>query len=214
MSAKGVNRAIIIGNLGKDPEVRYSADGNAIANITIATSQKWKDKNGQLQEETEWHQVSFFGRLAEVVGEYLRKGGKVYVEGRLKTRKYQASDGSDRYSTSIIASEMQMLDSAGGGQQNSSPQNNRQQSNNQNNQQSNNQNNQQNRQQSNQQSRQQTGSNQSNQSNQQNRQQTSSQPQDNNQQNNNYTQNNSQPASQVSRDNSQGTNDFDDDIGF
>lgn len=116
--ARGVNKVILIGNLGKDPEVRYMPSGSAVANVTIATSEQWKDKNtGERQERTEWHQVVFYNRLAEIVGEYLRKGSKVYVEGSLRTRKWQdKNSGADRYTTEIIANEMQMLDSRGGGE--------------------------------------------------------------------------------------------------
>ena len=114
MSSRGINKVILVGNLGKDPEIRYSASGAAIANITIATSDNWKDKQtGEKQERTEWHRVVFFNRLAEVVGEYLKKGSQVYVEGRLQTRKWQDKEGQDRYTTEIIASEMQMLGSRG-----------------------------------------------------------------------------------------------------
>ena len=117
--ARGVNKVILIGNLGKDPEVRYSPNGGAIANVTIATSESWKDKNtGEQQEKTEWHRVVFFNRLAEIVGEYLKKGSKIYVEGRLQTRKWQDQQGQDRYTTEIVAGEMQMLDSRGGGSAN------------------------------------------------------------------------------------------------
>ncbi len=113
--ARGVNKVILIGNLGKDPEVRYMPSGGAVANITIATSENWKDKQtGERQERTEWHNVVFFNRLAEIAGEYLRKGSKVYVEGSLRTRKWQDKNGMDRYTTEIVASEMQMLDSRGG----------------------------------------------------------------------------------------------------
>jgi len=112
--ARGVNKVILIGNLGNDPDVRYTAGGAAVANISIATSESWKDKNtGDPQERTEWHRVVFFGRLAEIVSEYLKKGSKVYVEGRLQTRKWQDKQGNDRYSTEIVANEMQMLDSRG-----------------------------------------------------------------------------------------------------
>jgi len=111
----GVNKVIIVGNLGQDPEVRYSGNGSAIANISIATSESWKDKNtGQMQEKTEWHRVVMFNRLGEIAGEYLRKGSKVYVEGKLQTRKWQDQQGQDRYTTEIVASTMQMLDSRGG----------------------------------------------------------------------------------------------------
>ena len=113
--ARGVNKVILVGNLGRDPEVRYSPNGQAVANITLATSESWKDKNtGDKQERTEWHRVVFFGRLAEIAGEYLKKGMQVYVEGRLQTRKWQDKEGQDRYTTEIVASEMQMLGSRGG----------------------------------------------------------------------------------------------------
>lgn len=113
--ARGVNKVILIGNLGQDPEVRYMPSGGAVANVTVATSDTWKDKSsGQMQERTEWHRVVFFNRLAEIVGEYLKKGSKVYVEGRLQTRKWQGQDGQDRYTTEIVANEMQMLDARGG----------------------------------------------------------------------------------------------------
>ncbi|NOZ38026.1 MAG: single-stranded DNA-binding protein [Gammaproteobacteria bacterium] len=115
MMARGVNKVILIGNLGKDPEVRYAANGAAIANITLATSESWKDKNtGEQVDKTEWHRVVFFRRLAEIAGEYLKKGSKVYVEGKLQTRKWQDQNGQDRYTTEVVASEMQMLDSRGG----------------------------------------------------------------------------------------------------
>lgn len=113
--ARGINKAIIVGNLGKDPEVRYSANGAAITNITVATSDVWKDKNtGENQERTEWHRIVFFGRLAEVAGEYLKKGSQVYIEGRIQTRKWQDQGGQDRYTTEIVANEMQMLGGRGG----------------------------------------------------------------------------------------------------
>jgi single-strand DNA-binding protein len=113
--ARGVNKVILIGNLGRDPEVRYSPNGGAIANITLATSESWKDKNtGEQVDKTEWHRVVFFRRLAEIAGEYLKKGSKVYIEGKLQTRKWQDKDGNDRYTTEIVANEMQMLDSRGG----------------------------------------------------------------------------------------------------
>ncbi len=113
--ARGVNKVILIGNLGKDPETRYMPSGGAVTNVTLATSESWKDKQtGQQQERTEWHRVVFFNRLAEIAGEYLRKGSKVYVEGSLRTRKWQDNNGQDRYTTEIVASEMQMLDSRGG----------------------------------------------------------------------------------------------------
>lgn len=113
--ARGINKVILIGNLGGDPEVRYMPSGGAVTNVTIATSETWKDKqSGDPQERTEWHRVVFFNRLAEIAGEYLRKGSKVYIEGSLRTRKWQDKDGSDRYTTEIVAGEMQMLDSRGG----------------------------------------------------------------------------------------------------
>lgn len=112
----GVNKVIIVGNLGNDPEVRYSNNGAAIANLSIATSDTWKDKNtGEKQEKTEWHRVVMFNRLGEIAGEYLRKGSKVYIEGKLQTRKWQDQSGQDKYTTEIVANEMQMLDSRGSG---------------------------------------------------------------------------------------------------
>lgn len=114
----GVNKAIILGNLGADPEVRYTTNGTAVANLNIATSEQWKDKQtGEKQEKTEWHRVTLFARLAEVAGEYLSKGSKVYVEGRLQTDKWQDQNGQDRYTTKIIANQLQMLDTKGGQQQ-------------------------------------------------------------------------------------------------
>ncbi len=115
--ARGINKVILIGNLGQDPETRYMPSGGAVTNLTIATSETWKDKQtGQPQERTEWHRVVFFNRLAEIAGEYLKKGSKVYIEGSLRTRKWQdKSTGADRYTTEIVANEMQMLDSRGGG---------------------------------------------------------------------------------------------------
>jgi single-strand DNA-binding protein len=114
-----VNKVILIGNLGRDPETRYSPDGAAITNVTIATSDRWKDKaSGEMREATEWHRVVFFGRLAEIAGEYLKKGRPVYVEGKLRTRKWTDKDGNERYTTEIVADNMQMLGSregAGGG---------------------------------------------------------------------------------------------------
>jgi single-strand DNA-binding protein len=114
--ARGVNKVILIGNIGKDPEMRYTPNGVAVANLTIATSESWKDKtSGENVEKTEWHRVVMFQRLAEIAGEYLRKGSKVYVEGRLQTRKWQdKTSGQDRYTTEIVADSMQMLDSKGG----------------------------------------------------------------------------------------------------
>ena len=117
MASRGVNKVILVGNLGNDPETRYTQAGAAITNVSVATSETWKDKQtGQPQERTEWHRVVFFNRLAEIAGEYLRKGSKVYVEGALRTRKWQDKEGQDRYSTEIVGNEMQMLDSRGGGQ--------------------------------------------------------------------------------------------------
>ncbi len=111
-----VNKVILVGNLGRDPETRYSTSGAAICNITVATSRQWKDKaSGEKKEETEWHRVVFYDRLAEIAGEYLKKGRPVYVEGRLKTRKWQDKEGQDRYTTEIIAEEMQLLGSREGG---------------------------------------------------------------------------------------------------
>ncbi|MCP4597772.1 single-stranded DNA-binding protein [Neptuniibacter sp.] len=115
--ARGVNKVILVGNLGGDPEVRYMPNGNAVTNITLATSDSWKDKEtGQPQERTEWHRVVFFGRLAEVVGEYLRKGSQVYIEGALRTRKWQDQSGNDRYTTEVVVDmngQMQMLGGRG-----------------------------------------------------------------------------------------------------
>ena len=104
-----VNKVILVGNLGRDPEMRYLPSGEAVANLAIATSRKYKDKSGQMVEETEWHRVTFFGKLAEIAGQYLKKGRSVYVEGRIKTDKYTGKDGVEKYSTQIIANEMQML---------------------------------------------------------------------------------------------------------
>ncbi|WP_200261226.1 single-stranded DNA-binding protein, partial [Halorhodospira neutriphila] len=116
MASRGINKVILIGNLGRDPEVRYTASGSAVANVTLATSESWRDRQtGEQQERTEWHRLVFFGRLAEIAGEYLRKGSKIYVEGRLQTRKWQDQNNQDRYTTEIVANEMQMLDSRGGG---------------------------------------------------------------------------------------------------
>lgn len=110
-----VNKVIIIGNLGRDPEVRYLPSGEAVANFSVATTEKWKDKSGEMQEQTEWHRVSFFGRQAEICGEYLRKGSSVYVEGRLQTRKWTDKDGNERSTTEIRGDRMQMLGGRGGG---------------------------------------------------------------------------------------------------
>ena len=109
MASKGINKVILVGNLGQDPEVKYMPNGNAVTNISIATSESWKDQSGQLQERTEWHRVVMFRRLAEVAGQYLRKGSQVYIEGKLQTRKWQDQQGQDRYTTEIVADNMQML---------------------------------------------------------------------------------------------------------
>lgn len=114
--ARGVNKVILVGNLGKDPEVRYMPSGGAVANVTLATSEQWKDKqSGEQKERTEWHTVVFYQRLAEIAGEYLKKGSQIYIEGSLRTRKWQDKSGNDRYTTEIIASEMQMLGGRSGG---------------------------------------------------------------------------------------------------
>jgi single-strand DNA-binding protein len=110
-----VNKVILVGNLGRDPETRYTTGGDAVTNIRVATTDTWKDKNGEKQERTEWHTVVFFGRQAEIAGEYLKKGRQVYIEGRLQTRKWQDKDGQDRYTTEIVADRMQMLGSREGG---------------------------------------------------------------------------------------------------
>ena len=124
--ARGVNKVIIVGNLGQDPEVRYMPNGNAVANITVATSESWKDQQGQLQERTEWHRIVLYKRLAEIAGQYLRKGSKVYLEGRLRTREWQDQQGQKRYTTEITCNELQMLDGkpSGGWGQPSGPANN------------------------------------------------------------------------------------------
>ena len=116
MARSGINKVILIGNLGQDPDVRYMPNGNAVANVSLATSESWKDQNtGETQERTEWHRVVFFRRLGEIVGEYCKKGSKIYVEGKLQTRKWQDKNGQDRYTTEIVADQMQMLDSRGSG---------------------------------------------------------------------------------------------------
>jgi len=114
-----VNKAIIIGNLGKDPEMRYMPSGDAICNFSLATTDSWKDKNGEKQEKTEWHRISMFGKLAEIAGEYLKKGSQVYVEGRIQTRKWTNKEGQDQYTTEIVADKMQMLGGRSGGGGNS-----------------------------------------------------------------------------------------------
>jgi single-strand DNA-binding protein len=114
--ARGVNKVILIGNLGDDPETRYTAGGAAVTNIRLATTESWKDReSGERQERTEWHRVVFFGRLAEIAAEYLKKGSQVYVEGSIRTNKWQDKEGKDRYTTEIVANEMQMLGGRGGG---------------------------------------------------------------------------------------------------
>lgn len=115
MASKGVNKVILVGNIGQDPDVRFTPEGNAIARLSLATSETWKDRNsGQQQEKTEWHRIVVFGKLAEIVQQYVRKGSKLYVEGKLQTRKWQADDGSDRYTTEIVidgfTGQLQMLD--------------------------------------------------------------------------------------------------------
>lgn len=117
MASRGVNKVILVGNLGQDPEVRYMPNGKAVANISLATSESWKDQQGQLQERTEWHRCSAYERLAEVIGEYLRKGSKIYLEGKLHTREWQDQQGQKRYTTEIVIQEMQMLDSKPANQQ-------------------------------------------------------------------------------------------------
>ena len=113
--ARGVNKVIVVGNLGGDPETRYMPSGAAVTNFTVATNESWKDKQtGEQKERTEWHRVAMFNRLAEIAAEYLRKGSQVYIEGKLRTRKWQGQDGQDRYTTEIIADEMQMLGGRGG----------------------------------------------------------------------------------------------------
>ncbi len=119
MASRGVNKVILVGNLGQDPEVRYMPNGNAVANITVATSESWKDQQGQQQERTEWHRVVLFGKLAEITGEYLRKGSQVYLEGKLQTRKWKDQSGQDRYSTEVVIDQsgsMQMLGGRAQGQ--------------------------------------------------------------------------------------------------
>jgi len=114
--ARGVNKVILIGNLGADPETRFMPSGGTVTNVRLATSETWKDKqSGQMQERTEWHRVVFFNKLGEIAGEYLKKGSKVYIEGSIRTRKWQGQDGQDRYTTEIVANEMQMLDGRGDG---------------------------------------------------------------------------------------------------
>ena len=120
MASRGINKVILVGNLGQDPDVRYTPAGKAVANITIATSESWKDQQGQMQEKTEWHRVVMFGKLAEIAGEYLKKGSQVYIEGKLQTRKWQDQQGQDKYTTEIVLDPftgvMQMLGGRSGGQ--------------------------------------------------------------------------------------------------
>jgi single-strand DNA-binding protein len=116
MASRGVNKVILVGNLGNDPEVRYMPNGNAVANLSLATSESWKDQQGNMQERTEWHRVTMYRRLAEVAGEYLKKGSQIYIEGKLQTRKWQDQQGQDRYTTEIIADQMQMLGGRNEGQ--------------------------------------------------------------------------------------------------
>jgi len=114
--ARGINKVILVGNLGQDPDTRYMPSGSAVTNLRIATSEQWKDKQtGEQKERTEWHNVAMFGRLAEIAAEYLRKGSQVYIEGKLRTRKWQDKQGNDRWTTEIIADEMQMMGGRGGG---------------------------------------------------------------------------------------------------
>ena len=121
--SKGVNKVILVGNVGQDPETKFTASGTAIANLSVATSESWKDKQtGQRVDKTEWHRVVAFNRLAEIIGEYVKKGSKVYIEGKLTTRKWQDKSGADRYTTEIVASEMQMLDSRGAASAGEQPQ--------------------------------------------------------------------------------------------
>ena len=117
MAQRGVNKVILVGNLGRDPEIRYMQNGKAVANLSMATSETWKDQQGQQQEKTEWHRVIAFDKLAEIIGEYVKKGSKIYCEGKLQTRKWTDQQGVERYSTEVVISEMQMLDSKPQGQQ-------------------------------------------------------------------------------------------------
>lgn len=117
----GVNKVIIVGNLGQDPEIKYTSGGDAVANFSVATSETWKDKAGAKQERTEWHRCVAWRKLAEIIQQYVRKGSKIYIEGKLQTRKWQGSDGQDRYTTEIVVDQMQMLDGKSGGQSQSAP---------------------------------------------------------------------------------------------
>lgn len=123
MASKGVNKVILVGNLGNDPEVKYMPNGNAVANLSLATSESWKDQHGQQQERTEWHRLTAYRKLAEIMGEYLKKGSQIYVEGKLQTRKWQDQQGNDKYTTEVIVDQMQML-GGGGGNNNQKPQGN------------------------------------------------------------------------------------------
>lgn len=115
---RGINKTIIVGTLGKDPETKYLPSGSAVTNLSVATSEQWKDKEtGEKKEQTEWHKIAMFGKLAEIAGEYLRKGSQVYIEGKLRTRKWQDKQGQDRYTTEIVADQMLMLGGKGGGEQ-------------------------------------------------------------------------------------------------
>ena len=117
MAQRGVNKVILVGNLGNDPEVRYMPNGNAVANLSLATSESWKDQQGQQQERTEWHRLTMYRRLAEIAGEYLKKGSQIYIEGKLQTRKWTDNNGQDKYTTEIIVDQMQMLGGGSGGSQ-------------------------------------------------------------------------------------------------
>ena len=122
--ARGINKVILVGNLGNDPEIRYTPNGSAVTTLNLATSNAWRDKqSGEMQERTEWHRVVFFNRLAEIAGDFLKKGSKVYVEGNLRTRKWQDKNGNDRFTTEIIANEMQMLDNRNSNQKNAQSEN-------------------------------------------------------------------------------------------
>lgn len=123
MASRGINKVILVGNLGQDPEVKYMPNGNAVTNISIATSESWKDQQGQLQERTEWHRVVMFKKLAEIAGKHLRKGSLIYLEGKLQTRKWQDNSGADRYTTEIVADTMKMLGGNPQGQQSPTPMN-------------------------------------------------------------------------------------------
>jgi single-strand DNA-binding protein len=109
MATRGVNKVILVGNLGNDPEVRYMPNGNAVANLSLATSESWKDQQGQQQEKTEWHRITMYRKLAEIAGQYLKKGSQIYIEGKLQTRKWQDQQGNDKYTTEVIADQLQML---------------------------------------------------------------------------------------------------------